>query len=543
EIEELAINQTRRIRTTGDPDGGNTMPVIMDIGGESGDGSLAWPFQWYLRDFQRLESRNADFFANADAQSFAVQKPGAPDGTTELAPVVLVSSSHVTDQARQALEQNYAKRYDSMLNWWFPEGDLTGCNPETPGYKQFYYSTLSLNRARLDTECASVIETAQYAGPLAPVTWLFDRAHWADTFRFVIWRELPEPLRIDGREMQVWVRKDLAPSAGAVSDAGGSATGTLRLLAEQSYGVPGSESGALNEPRGVAVDAQGNLYVADTGNNRVNIYDSQGTLLRSFGSFGTGEGQFNEPRGIALDAAGNIYVADTWNARIAKFDNQGNFLAAWGTGNQDFGNGRVATATDRTQAGNAAAPLGLFGPRGVAVDAQGYVYIADTGNRRIVVTDGQGNFRYQWGYEGSGDGQFNEPISVAVDAEGKVYVADVWNGRVQVFSPAQETQNVSELPSAVWDIAGWDVNSYDDPYLSAAADGTVYLTVPSRNQALALNSNGETLLRWGGVGSDFTALNLPSGIALGADGRVFIADRGNGRVMEFDVPAVAPPLP
>ena len=542
ELRVLGINQTRSIRSSADPEGGHTMPVIMDTGGDGGEGSLAWPFQWYLRDFQRLESRGADFFANASATTFEVQKPGAAEGTTELAPVVMVSSSHVTEQTRKALEQNYTKRYDSTLNWWFPEGDLTGCNPDIPGYKQFYYSTLSINRAKQDPDCAGInFETVQYHGPLAPVTWLFDREHWSDTFRFVIWRDLPDPLRIDGREMQVWVRSDLAPGAGSPAETGSTSAATLRLLAERSYGAPGSESGLLGEPRGVAVDGQNNVYVADTGNNRVNIYGSDGTLLRSFGSFGAGEGQFNEPRGIALDAQNNIYVADTWNARVAKFDSQGVFLKSWGVGKQDFGEGRVATATDRTATGNAAEPLGFFGPRGLAVDGQGNVYVADTGNRRIVVTDSEGNFRYQWGYEGSGEGQFVEPIGVAIDAAGHVYVADVWNGRVQVFTPGVETQNVSAQPSAVWNVAGWEANTYDDPYLAAAADGTVYLTVPSRNQAVAYSPSGQVLLRWGGAGSDFASLNLPSGISIGASGRVFIADRGNGRVMEFSVPAIAPP--
>src|SRR5207247_784328 len=138
-----------------------------------------------------------------------------------------------------------------------------------------------------------------------------------------------------------------------------------------------------------------------------------------------------EPRGVAVDGQGNVYVADTWNARIAKFDPSGKFLKNWGEGKQDLGSGRRATMTDGTEAGNAAEPLGFFGPRAVAVDGQGNVYISDTGNKRIVVTDSEGKYLYQWGHPGADPGAFSEPIGIAVDDQGRVYVADTWNGRVQ----------------------------------------------------------------------------------------------------------------
>lgn len=540
ELNELSITQTRNTRTAGDPTGGHSMPVIMDIGDTSGDGSLAWPFQWYLRDYQRLESRNADFFRTANANSFEVQKSGATPGVKELAPVVMAYSQHLTPSATQALEQHYVKRYDTKLNWWFPEGDLSGCNPAVAGYKQFYYSTLTVAQARADKDCAALdFSKAQYSSPLAPIAWPLDRANWPTIWKFVMWREFPSDMHIDGRQMQVWVRKDLAPGAGTTSaSAGGDA---LRLLAEQAFGSQGNGNGQLSEPRGVAIDSKGNLYVADMGNNRVVVYKPDGSPLRTIGSFGTGDGQFNEPRGLAIDGQDNLYVTDTWNARVEKFDASGSFVKAWGEGKQDFGNGRKATATDRSEAGNKAEKLGLFGPRGIAVDKDGSVYIADTGNRRIVVTDNQGNFRYQFGYEGTGDGQFTEPIGVAVDDAGNLYVADTWNGRVQMFAKAFETQNVGPLPSAHWTVAGWEPNTYDDPYIAVGTGGKVYLTVPGSNQAVYTSASGDTLLRWGGKGTDFASMTLPSGIAVGPDRNVYIVDRGNGRVLRYHLPEIAPP--
>ncbi|KAB8145165.1 TIGR03663 family protein [Chloroflexia bacterium SDU3-3] len=537
DLNTLAISQTRNSRTDKDDAGGLSMPVIIDNGDSSGDGSLSWPFQWYLRDYQRLENRSADFFRDATANSFDVTMP---DGSTKPAPVVMAYSQHITPQAAKALEANYVKRYDSKLNWWFPEGDLSGCNPETPGYKQFFYSSWSVEQAKADKDCASIdFATAKYQPPLAPIAWVFDQSHWPDLWRFVMWRDLPEPLQISGREMQVWVRKDLAPAASTSAPAGSAgASSTLRLMAEQAVGSLGGQEGQLTEPRSAAVDSKGNIYVVDTASNRVTVYSPEGAVLRTFGSLGAGPGQFNEPRGIAVDLQGNIYVADTWNARIAKFDANGTFLKSWGEGKEDFGNGRTATTTDRSEAGNQANQLGFFGPRGVAVDSKGNVYITDTGNRRVVVTDTEGNYRYQWGYEGSQDGQFTEPIGIAVDSFGNVYVADVWNGRVQVFSTGID--QVSPTPSSVWSVPGWQANSYDDPFIAVSPDGRVYVTVPGENLIRAYTANGEPLLSWGGSGNDLASMNLPTGIATDASGNVYATDRGNGRVLRFRVPAVAP---
>jgi sugar lactone lactonase YvrE len=536
EIRTLAINQTRNSRSAADPVGGLTMPVIMDSGdAQSGEGSLAWPFQWYLRDFQRIESRNADFFRDATADSFQVAADTSqPEGEKQFAPVVLVSTPHVTEATRQALEENYVARYNSKLNWWFPEGDLTGCDPRVPGYKRFYYSTATLDRAKEDKQCQNLaIDSLPYSGPLAPLLWPFQVENFATIKNYLLYRQLPDPLRLDGREMQVWVRKDLAASGNA--QAAETTGGAVKLVAQEVIASgPGAAPGQLDQPRGAAIDDQGNLYVADMANNRIQVFGPDGRSLRTIGSAGSGEGQFQEPRGIAVDRQGNLYVADTWNARVQKFDSSGKFLKSWGSGN-DIGNGRFALPTDGTEAGNAAAPLGFYGPRAIAVDERGSVYIADTGNKRIVVTDSEGTFLYQWGHAGNEPGAFNEPIGVAVDPQGNVYVADTWNGRVQVFARGQDGK-VGAAPQITWRVAGWQPNTYDDPYLAAGPNGQVYASVPGRNLVLAANLSGDIQLRWGGKGEDTASLTLPSGIAVGQDGTVYVVDRGNNRVLRFKMP-------
>jgi hypothetical protein len=115
----------------------------------------------------------------------------------ELAPVVLVSKDHVNDTAQTALEANYVKLMDGQLNWWFPEGDK--CTPTGSGYKAFYYSSLSA--AKLPRACPA-LDTTQLPSLLAPVMWPLDRSHWSTTWRYLMYRQLPDNLTIGGRAMQ-----------------------------------------------------------------------------------------------------------------------------------------------------------------------------------------------------------------------------------------------------------------------------------------------------------------------------------------------------
>jgi tripartite motif-containing protein 71 len=180
------------------------------------------------------------------------------------------------------------------------------------------------------------------------------------------------------------------------------------------WGSLGSGDGQFFEPLGVAVDASGDVYVADLSNKRIQKFTATGTYVMQWGSRGSGIGQFQGgPWGLATDAAGNVYASDTSTCRVLKFSSTGTFLTQWGS----FGDGE-----------------GQFrSPHGVAVDPNGYVYVTDTLGHRVQQFTGDGVYIAQWGTFGSGNGQFSHPYDVATDAEGSVYVTDTVNNRIQKF--------------------------------------------------------------------------------------------------------------
>jgi len=298
----------------------------------------------------------------------------------------------------------------------------------------------------------------------------------------------------------------------------------LKLPADKMIGVAGAAEGQFNAPRGVAVAADGTLYVADTFNHRIQHLTADGAVLHVWGGFANVEagaapvGTFNEPWGIAVGPDGSVYVADTWNHRIQKFSADGAFITVWGHGiSQDL-----------------ADPYGFYGPRGVAVDRQGSVYVSDTGNKRIVVFDGEGKFIAQFGEGGMAAGYFDEPVGVAVSAEGLVYVADTWNQRVQVIMPSGEGQY---LPLRQWEIYGWFGQLVDNkPYLAVNSLGHVFVTDPESYRILEFDAEGKFVRYWGDYGADQNGLNLPTGIAVDPAGGIWVADAGNNRVVHFTPP-------
>jgi len=178
-------------------------------------------------------------------------------------------------------------------------------------------------------------------------------------------------------------------------------------------------------PRGVAVDSNGRIYVADSDNHRVQVFDSSHIYTATLGVTGVSgsdDAHFQDPHGVAVDGSGNIFVADTENRRVQKCTLSGvsytcsTFAGATGECGDDFDH--------------------LCGPHAVAVDASGRVYVSDRYNQRIQVFDSSGAYLTTIGGNwGPTTGQMRDPLGVAVDSAGNVYVTDSENHRIQKFAP------------------------------------------------------------------------------------------------------------
>lgn len=294
------------------------------------------------------------------------------------------------------------------------------------------------------------------------------------------------------------------------------------LLADQFFGESGSSFGQLNTAHGIAIAPNGYIYIADSGNNRIQYFTNTGTYLGSWGTYGAAAdssspaagGTFNEPWGVAVGPDGSVYVTDTWNNRVQKFSASGEFITAWGSG------------------GLGGTPFELYGPRGIVVDGNGRVYITDTGNKRVVIYDQDGNYIAQIGSSGMDDGQFDEPVGIAVDSNGLVYVADTWNYRIQVFAPDVEGTSYNFLRS--WAVNGWNTQSAQNkPFLTLDSSGNVYVTDPDNYRVIQYDITGNVVQVWGNYSTGIDGFGLPVGLVADAEGHVWVVDAVNNRVLRF----------
>jgi|GEM_PF-5591880 len=280
------------------------------------------------------------------------------------------------------------------------------------------------------------------------------------------------------------------------------------------WGNPGSSSGQFASPYGLVVSATGKLYVCDTFNHRIQVFDSDGTYLNQWGSNGTGNGQFNAPTGIAVDVAGNVFVGESGN-RIQKFAADGAFVTKWGTSGSGDGQFNL--------------------PRGVAVDGSGNVYVVEQGNQRVQKFDNNGVFQLKWGSLGSGDGQFNNPWGIDTDSENNVYVAETNNNRIQKFTS-------SGVFVMKWGSAGSGNGQFNNPRgVDVDAAGMVYVT-DLNDRVQKFTSDGTFVTSWGGSGNGSGQFNDPQDVGVDSDGGcVYVADQANNRIQKFCKACSPPP--
>jgi sugar lactone lactonase YvrE len=331
----------------------------------------------------------------------------------------------------------------------------------------------------------------------------------------------------------------------------------------------GSDYKSFSQPSGVCVDGSGNIFVAEIANNRIGKWDSAGNALGWIGGGANGwqtiaaragasdYQSFNMPRGVWVDSSGNIYVADSWNDRICKWDTNGNAL------------GWIGGGSDGWQVGSAPLVFGydyksFWDPGSVCVDGSGNIYVADTSNNRICKWDSSGN---AVGWIGGGsDGwkmgsapfsgapdyrSFDGPMGVYVDAGGYIYVADKQNHRISKWDSAGNALGWIGGGSDGWKTTGTstggsDYQSFSNPW-SVFADGLGALYIADDIGRISRWSSSGAALGWIGnqgngwrtgtaafyFGSDYKSFFNPEGVCVDSAGNIYVADTGNERVSRW----------
>lgn len=275
------------------------------------------------------------------------------------------------------------------------------------------------------------------------------------------------------------------------------------------WGSEGSGEAQFKWPSGLAVDKNNYIYVVDSGNNRIEKFDSNGSFIASWGSFGTGEGQFlDKPTWIAIDNGpyNNIYVADN-GGYIYIFSNVGTFIHRW----------------------LAAAPGILWG---IAVDNAGVfpnIYVTDTANHDVKKFSFSGKLLAKWGSEGVGDGQFDFPAGIAVDSNGNVFVADAVLARIQKFNNSGDF------------LTKWDTSPQKLGWLSGPRgvkiDNEGNIWVADISVIKKFDNNGNLKLKYGHFGmsgpDDDLFFSQAQDVAVDGNGNVYVTENQKHRVQKF----------
>ena len=308
-----------------------------------------------------------------------------------------------------------------------------------------------------------------------------------------------EPKQTISVGQRVISRQAAAPPSWGSSPSPVTTSAGLRFF--QAWGRQGTSTGDFYMPYGVAARA-GNVYVADTFNNRVQVFDKNGVFRRSWGQVGSGSGSFTRPYDVAVDGEGNIYVADTYNFRVQKFDANGSFLLQWGQ--KGRGTGDFAFLS------------------GVASGPGEMVYTVDSKLNRVQVFDSYGRYLRSWGRKGRGTGDFVAPMGLTVDSEGNVYVADSKMRRVQKFDAQGRFL-----------VAFSDKLSYPTDVAVDPVSGNVLVLDGASSHLWEMSATGQSLRSLGGPGTGSSQFNKPYGLSADGAGNIFVADTVNSRIQKF----------
>jgi len=311
---------------------------------------------------------------------------------------------------------------------------------------------------------------------------------------------------------------------------------------------------SLRYPSGVAVDVSGNIYIADYYNHRIRKVDASTGNITTVAGNGTmeysGDGgpaasaSLNKPSGVAVDASGNIYIADASNRRIRKVD------ASTGVITTVAGNGTMGYSGD----GGPASSASLFSPASVEVDAARNIYIADAGNQRIRKVDaatgnittvaGNGTMEYSGDGGAAASAGFWNPSDVAVDASGNIYIADQNNNRIRKVDASTGVittvagngpygysgDGVPAASASLYYPSGVAVDASGNIYIADASNNRIRKVDASTGDITTVAGNGTAGYLGDGGSALSASIDSPHGVTVDALGNIYIADQNNNRI-------------
>lgn len=269
-----------------------------------------------------------------------------------------------------------------------------------------------------------------------------------------------------------------------------------------------NSQGLFVDPRGIALDSKGRIYVGDMSRHQILRFDSMlGDNVSAFGNEDGAGRQFNTPCGLAMDGSDVLHVVDKQNNRVVKAPNFG-----W----KD----------------SVAVELGRFGTYialGIALDKHGNTYITDTGNSRILRIAKDGSAA-TFGARGSGKGNFLVPRSIAIGPDGKIYILDSDNRRI-VRIDDMTGQGWIEFGSR-----GSGIGQFEDPIALCFDSKNRLVLLDAWNHRIVRmdNMNGDAWVTFGTQGDGVANFNLPIGLAIDSQDRLYISDTGNKRVVRIN---------
>ncbi len=262
------------------------------------------------------------------------------------------------------------------------------------------------------------------------------------------------------------------------------------------FGVKGTGPGQLSDPRGIAVDGQGDIFVVDTGNRRIDEFSPDGKAVREIGQGGAGDGQFDEPVAAVVNPDGELVVLDSISGWISRFSTSGAFLGKF-----------------------AGPSVGFYHPRGIAIDASGNYYVANTGSAQVDVFNSAGALVRRVN-DASPGRQPLQPVGVAVAPDGSLFMSDVGNFLLVRFDPRFAEAQTWALPPS---------DSVHGPQLALNPVGDLYVSDPTNHRVIHLGPDGPAIDQLGADGQ----LSLPVGITTDFAGNVYVVDADASKVVVY----------